>query len=756
MSVVRTGPEVIVNQIDDGNQYRPFLVGLATGGYVIGWQDTSGLGSPPGDISDDVRYAVYDAFGTRMSGASDLIANTEKLGAQFEGTASAFTNGSYVMLWTDGSETSPDFDNRAIRGQIFNSDGTKSGSDFIVNSTFPLSQTEPSAAVLASGKFVASWTSEDDKASGTTQIVGRIFNGDGSPSTAEFVINTNQDTGNQGNSTVIALKSGGFAVVWDDRENSAATNHQYATYVRLYSAGGAALGDALKANNSGSGDPQDVSVAEMADGRLVLAWSDHQFDSATGDGSGASIRARFLDPLTNSFGPLIKVNSTVSNDQSDPQVLALPDGQWVVAWTDASKTGNDTSFTAVRMQVFDAAGAKAGNQILVNTQTTFEQENPALAVLADGRFVVSWQDNSHTGTDTQGYSIRSQIFDARLAAVDLTGTDQNDSYQGTGFGDTLDGGAGADTLKGGAGADIIFGGVGLDLLFGNRGNDKLDGGTGADKMTGGTGDDIYFVDNAGDKVIELPNQGFDTVRTVLISYTLPDNVEKLVYDGSLKISAKGNSLDNVLIGGKGNDIFLVDSGGADQFFGGQGNDAMDFRLSATGATIDLGAGTAAGAALGDKFTSVETFFGSNTATDTLTGGGSAITFYGGGGNDNLTGSTAGDLLSGGAGNDTLNGRAGADTVWGGQGNDSLTGGNGADTFWFAEGLVLGGFGSDTITDFQDGIDKIKFAPGVATSIADMTISGNGTAQVTISMAEGSIIVKSAAAFSITAADLIFG
>ena len=124
MAAVPSGPELIVNIIDAGYQYRPFLAALASGGYVIGWQDASGLGSPPGDISDDVRYAVYDAFGTRISGAADLIANTEKAGAQFEGAASGFADGKYVMVWTDASETSPDFNNRAIRGQIFNADGS--------------------------------------------------------------------------------------------------------------------------------------------------------------------------------------------------------------------------------------------------------------------------------------------------------------------------------------------------------------------------------------------------------------------------------------------------------------------------------------------------------------------------------------------------------------------------------------------------------------------------------------------------------
>ncbi|MBL4543940.1 MAG: hypothetical protein JKP97_19525, partial [Rhodobacteraceae bacterium] len=58
----------------------------------------------------------------------------------------------------------------------------------------------------------------------------------------------------------------------------------------------------------------------------------------------------------------------------------------------------------------------------------------------------------------------------------------------------------------------------------------------------------------------------------------------------------------------------------------------------------------------------------------------------------------------GGGNDTLRGGDGDDGVWGGIGNDLLTGGAGADRFVFAAGDD-----ADTITDFEDGIDKLDLS-----------------------------------------------
>src|SRR5262249_4811284 len=73
--------------------------------------------------------------------------------------------------------------------------------------------------------------------------------------------------------------------------------------------------------------------------------------------------------------------------------------------------------------------------------------------------------------------------------------------------DFLSGGIGADTLNGGGGDDFVNGYDGADLLAGGAGSDRIDGGTGADTMLGGAGDDTYYVDDAGDVVTELANEG---------------------------------------------------------------------------------------------------------------------------------------------------------------------------------------------------------------------------------------------------------
>jgi Ca2+-binding RTX toxin-like protein len=163
----------------------------------------------------------------------------------------------------------------------------------------------------------------------------------------------------------------------------------------------------------------------------------------------------------------------------------------------------------------------------------------------------------------------------------LTGTAIN------GTGNTL-----ANVIDGNAAANVLNGLDGNDTLNGYGGNDTLYGWGDADSMTGGVGNDLYYVDNIGDKVIEVAGQGTDSVNAQ-ISYTLAPNVENLTLTTTATINGTGNTLANVITGnaaanvlsglagndtlngGNGNDV-LVGGEGADVLIGGAGADRFDF------------------------------------------------------------------------------------------------------------------------------------------------------------------------------------
>src|SRR6185295_6589367 len=173
------------------------------------------------------------------------------------------------------------------------------------------------------------------------------------------------------------------------------------------------------------------------------------------------------------------------------------------------------------------------------------------------------------------------------------------------------------------------------------------GGVGSDTMIGGVGNDIYVVDAAGDTVTEATGEGTDTVQAG-ISYTLGADVENLTLTGTGAINATGNSLDNTLIGNAGDNV--LDGGvGNDAMSGGAGNDT--YVVDAAGDTVTEGASAGTDTVqAGISYT-----LGSNVENLTLTGSS----------NINATGNTLNNILIGNAGNNMLSG---------GTGNDAMSGG----------------------------------------------------------------------------------
>ncbi|PTQ89855.1 calcium-binding protein [Agitococcus lubricus] len=245
-----------------------------------------------------------------------------------------------------------------------------------------------------------------------------------------------------------------------------------------------------------------------------------------------------------------------------------------------------------------------------------------------------------------------------------------------------------------------------NTLVGNAGDNILDGGIGTDKMAGGLGHDTYYVNTLGDSIIERYNAGFDKVYSS-IDYSLAANIEYLQLT-DLAIRAKGNSLDNVLIGNNENNILngLV---GADTMQGGQGNDIYYVDNNTDIVLEDYNSGS--DLVILSVFNS---FYSMSANVETLRSDGTGSTYVLANDlNNKITGNIGDNYIFGDIGNDTLLGGAGSDWLDGGAGNDVLYGGIGADAYFFARG------GSRDViweNDIAENVDTLNFEPGFAGAI----------------------------------------
>ncbi len=266
--------------------------------------------------------------------------------------------------------------------------------------------------------------------------------------------------------------------------------------------------------------------------------------------------------------------------------------------------------------------------------------------------------------------------------------------------DVINGSVSADILNSYAGNDTLNGNGGNDTLRGYGGNDLLNGGIGADLMIGGDGSDIYVVDNALDQVTETNANtslgGIDTVSSYLFNYTLTANVEigRIAYAGPANIT--GNSLNNVLYAGVGNNLIN----------GGAGIDNLSYSFATTtaanGIQLNLTIVNASG----------QTVVSGISGTDLIKN------------IENVTGSNYNDSLIGNNGNNVLNGGLGNDLLIGGLGNDVLVGGAGKDFFRFNTALNSI-TNKDIIADFSVVDDAFQLENAVFTKLVTVGLLAAG-------------------------------
>ena len=311
-----------------------------------------------------------------------------------------------------------------------------------------------------------------------------------------------------------------------------------------------------------------------------------------------------------------------------------------------------------------------------------------------------------TGGGTDGviasvsYTLASNIENLALtgtADINGTGNSLNNAIIGNAGANIIDGGAGIDTMTGGNGNDTYYidnvgdvvvetasagtdtvcasitytlgsnvenliltgtaaiNGTGNALdnaVTGNVGANILNGGVGADTMTGGGGDDTYYVDNAGDLVVESASSGTDTIFAS-VTFTLSANVENLTLTGTAAISGYGNALNNKITGNAAAN-FLDGGAGADTMTGGAANDAYavdnigDVVVEVAGGGTDI------------IYASVSYTLSANVENFTLMGTGAI----------NGVGNALANVLIGNVGDNSLDGGAGVDSMAGGSGNDT--------------------------------------------------------------------------------------
>src|SRR5262249_23550784 len=119
----------------------------------------------------------------------------------------------------------------------------------------------------------------------------------------------------------------------------------------------------------------------------VAAPLEGQWGLETGLSLTQTLSTKLSDRISTKAGYEFMVNTITAGGQEHPAVAMSADGGFVVTWASRDQDGSGSGVYAQR---FDRAGRPEGYEFPVNTLPIGDEERPSVAMDGVGNFVVTW------------------------------------------------------------------------------------------------------------------------------------------------------------------------------------------------------------------------------------------------------------------------------------------------------------------------------------------------------------------------------
>ena len=372
---------------------KPQIVAFPDGSYVVG--DVSFGGGT-------VKLFHFDSSNTLVASPT-LTGNV----SNYEFGMTVLSNGDYAVAWDGGG---------VIKVQKLSSTGTPVGATLSFDGTNTV-DVKPQIKGTPDGGYVVVWETNS-----TSDIYAQKVDQNNNLVGPEARLTSTPNWPDQ-EPVITVLNDGSYAVAWWAWPN----NGQGNAYVQKFNGDGTSAGNTITLSGpdgDASWDKQP-SITALTDGGYVVAWSGY----ASGSGIMADIMIQRFDSQNNLVGSMKQIRGSDNND-TVPEITATTDGGYVVVWRGGDTATNQSDVYA---QKYDASNNPvSGTQKLSGTSANGTNDHlPQVTALPNGGYAVAWY-GINTGTN---YDIFVQAFDGSGVpagtAAGATGTFAINSSLGT-------------------------------------------------------------------------------------------------------------------------------------------------------------------------------------------------------------------------------------------------------------------------------------------------------------------------------------
>lgn len=362
-----------------------------TGTILVVWQDK--------------RSSYFDIYGQFCDHSGNLIGNNFKINDDAGTAAQTYPD---VAVSPDGTFLVVFQDQRsgfAIRGQRYNSTGSKLESNFIIASASWCGNAKVVAA--SDNTFIVAW--EENSAG----IKLKKYNSGGT------VLSSIVSASSTGRYPGLAINgSGNFAIIWENNND---------IYLQRFSQNCSKLGSSTHVNDDlGSKDQSNGSIAMDSSGNFIVVWCDYRNDNDDDIwNGGADLYAQKFSTSGSIIGNNFMIHDCSDNNYYiDSDIAMSADGDFVFTWED--RRDGDSDIYARR---FFANTSAKGADFMVNddkalpnvvvTPTSFfktlkigEIVTETLTITNTGSGALTFSISDKTSSNNSGYSGNSNHISA--------------------------------------------------------------------------------------------------------------------------------------------------------------------------------------------------------------------------------------------------------------------------------------------------------------------------------------------------------
>jgi hypothetical protein len=335
----------------------------------------------PARLTDTIAVAAVDNAGVRASFSN--YGSEVTVSAPGVDIYSTYANGLFAW-WSGTSQSAP-----IVTGQVA-----------LLVSSYPwleASQYGPIAANTAINIDSNNPGFEGLLGSGRIDLLASVTS---DPSQSEFGVNTlTQGYQSTANQSVAMSDSGDYVITWSSQR---ASNNNWNVFIQRFDAAGVSQGPATRVNTTNASDQGASTIGMAPGGEFVIAWE------GTGEGDVYGVYARLYDASGVPQGDEFRANTYVTGNQAGAAAAMDAAGNFAIAWTSAIQDSSGSS--AIYAQRYDASGTPQGGEFLVNTFDNGKQESLTMAMAPNGDFIVAWVSYLQDSDGSKG--IYAQRYDS--------------------------------------------------------------------------------------------------------------------------------------------------------------------------------------------------------------------------------------------------------------------------------------------------------------------------------------------------------